>query len=73
MPIAGADVGTADGHKLGVVGEIRGECFQVTGTSWTSDYWLPIQHVSSTTGGVVNLTFALAAIDEYKVDQPTAA
>ncbi len=73
MPIEGAEVISADGHKLGLAGETRGAYFKVTGSSWMPDYWLPIQHISSTTGGVVNLTFAKAAVDEYTVNEPTAA
>jgi hypothetical protein len=73
LPIEGAHVITADGDTLGTAGEIRGEYFKVEGSSWLPDFWLPLQRVSSTTGGVVNLTFAKGALDDYKADEPAAA
>ena len=67
MPVEGAQVVTADGERLGKVAEVRGDHFKVD-ASMSPDYWLPVINVSSTTGGVVNVTFAKAALDDYKID-----
>jgi len=72
MPIQGADVLTADEQSLGKVSEIRDHYFKID-APMMPDYWLPISNVSSTIDGVVYLTFAKGALDNYKVDRPEAA
>ena len=67
MPVEGAAVVTADGDRLGKVAEVRGDHFKVD-APMSPDYWLPVINVSSTTGGVVNVTFAKGALDDYKID-----
>ena len=67
MPVEGAEVLTADGDRLGKVAEVRGDRFKVD-APMSPDYWLPVINVSSTTGGVVNVTFAKSALDDYKID-----
>jgi hypothetical protein len=72
MPIEGAEVITSDGEKLGQVAELRGGYFKID-APMKPDCWLPMDYVASTTGGMVYLTFAKDALDDYKVDQPAAA
>jgi hypothetical protein len=72
MPIAGAEVRTADEQSLGKVAEIRANYFKID-AAMAPDYWLPVSNVSSTIDGVVYLTFAKGALDDYKVDRPEAA
>jgi len=75
LPMEGAEVVTADGDRLGKVAEVRGDHFKVD-APMSPDYWLPVINVASTTGGVVNVTFAKVALDDYKIDlanEPQAA
>ena len=72
MPIEGAEVRTADEQSLGKVAEIRDHHFKID-AAMAPDYWLPVSNVSSTIDGVVYLTFAKGALDDYKVDRPEAA
>ena len=72
MPIHGAEVRTADEHTLGKVGEIRDSHFKIV-AEMAPDYWLPVTNVSTTIEGVVYMTFAKGALDDYKVDRPEAA
>ena len=72
MPMEGAEILTSDGDKLGTVAEIHSGYFRVD-AFMMPDYWLPISYVASAGGGVVTLTFAKSALDEYKVDRPEAA
>ena len=68
IPTKGAEVLTSDGQGLGRVAEIRGEYFKVD-APMSPDYWLPLAQARPTTGGVVSLTFASSALDDYKTSE----
>jgi hypothetical protein len=72
MLMEGAEVFTADGDKLGIVGEVRSGYFKVD-AAMMPDYWLPVSYVSAATPGRVELTFIKDSLDDYKMDRPEAA
>jgi hypothetical protein len=74
VPNEGTTVITADGEKLGTVGEIQGSYFKVE-AAMRSDYWLPTTIVSSVSSsdGVTILSVLKSFVDEYKFQRPRAA
>lgn len=72
MPVAGANVVTADGDKLGTVKEVSGDCFKVD-ASMQPDYWLGMDCIASSTTGEIRLTFPKDRLGEAKLSGPDDA
>ena len=70
--MAGTDVFTADGDKIGQAAEVRANAFKVN-ASMMPDYWLPLDHVLSTDGSSIRLDFTKDALGDHKLDEPAAA
>lgn len=67
--VEGAEVMTADGHKLGNVKTVRESAFQVD-APMQFDYWLEATLVKSADAARLELTLTEAELGAYKMDRP---
>ena len=69
---AGQSVITEDGHELGKVAGIDGQCIKV-GAALSRDYWLHADSIVSVDGNDVCVCFAKHDLNAYKLDKPTVS
>jgi hypothetical protein len=60
---------TSDGHEIGKVKTIVGECFQVD-APMQFDYWLGSDLITSDEGGVLRLSISKDKLGDFKEDAP---
>jgi hypothetical protein len=69
-PIVGAKVVSSDDVELGEVKEVIGDCFKID-APMARDYWLGVDTIQDTQGGIVHLVVTNLALDAVKQEEPS--
>jgi len=67
--MVGAPIFTQDGSQIGKVKEVHGQFFKVD-APMQPDYWLSEEHLASSSGGEVRLSFTEDRLGDYKLGDP---
>ncbi len=67
--VAGKNVVTSDGEKLGTVKEVRGDFFKVD-APMMKDYWVACDTVANELGDTVRLSFTKDNVEAYRQPEP---